>query len=143
MADTFDAEYNTKLIRHLFEKWHESRGHSEDDWLEHMDDQIDFKSLAMARGPGSEFSAPRLSKAEVGDYFRALGETWELIYYTNEQFIAQHDRVVVISKTAWRNRATGKEVTSPKADVFRLREGKIIEFFEFYDTAGLNEGACA
>jgi ketosteroid isomerase-like protein len=32
-------------------------------------------------------------------------------------------------------RKTGIVVESPKADVFRFRDGLIVEFFEFFDTA--------
>ena len=60
---------------------------------------------------------------------------WELIHFTPEEFIADGDRVVVLSSVAFRFRATGKVAESPKADVFRFRDGKIVEFFEFFDTA--------
>lgn len=43
--------------------------------------------------------------------------------------------VVVRSRFAFRNKQTGKSFESPKADFVRFRDGKIVEFFEFYDTA--------
>jgi ketosteroid isomerase-like protein len=30
---------------------------------------------------------------------------------------------------------TGKTAQSPEADIFRFRDGKIVEFVEFFDTA--------
>ncbi|MGL4462541.1 MAG: nuclear transport factor 2 family protein [Planctomycetia bacterium] len=36
---------------------------------------------------------------------------------------------------AYRHRETGKIAESPKADVVRFRDGQIVEFFEFFDTA--------
>ena len=44
-------------------------------------------------------------------------------------------RVVVLCDVSSRFRKTGKVAFTPKADIHRLRDGKICEFFEFYDTA--------
>ena len=52
-----------------------------------------------------------------------------------ENPIAQDDRVVVVSRVAFKSRITGKVAQSPKADIFRFRDGKIVEFIEFFDTA--------
>ena len=52
-----------------------------------------------------------------------------------EKYIAQGDRVVVISRITWRFKKTGKVVSTPKADVWRLANGKAVEYFEYYDTA--------
>ena len=54
------------------------------------------------------------------------------------QYIAEDDRVVVIGSVKWKNRETGKSVETGKVDVFRMRDGKIIEFCEFFDTAKAN-----
>lgn len=40
-----------------------------------------------------------------------------------------------LSSVAFRHRKTGKVAESPKADVFRFRDGLIVEFAEFFDTA--------
>jgi len=52
-----------------------------------------------------------------------------------DQFIAQGDRVVVLSRCTWRYKRTGKTVSTPKADSWRLADGKAVEYFEYYDTA--------
>ena len=58
-----------------------------------------------------------------------------MITYDMDDFIAQDDRVVVIGNVAWRNKATGKVAETPKVDIWRFRDGKVVEFAEFYDTA--------
>jgi len=58
-----------------------------------------------------------------------------------DEFIAQGDRVVVVGRVAWRNRQTGKTVDTPKVDVWRIRDGKAVDFVEFYDTARSLEAA--
>ena len=56
-------------------------------------------------------------------------------FVTPTEFIADGDRVVVLSTCAFRHRGSGKVAESPKADVYRFRDGQIVEFFEFFDTA--------
>ena len=58
-----------------------------------------------------------------------------MIEYVTEHFIAQGDRVVMLGRCAWRYKKTGKVVSTPKADVWRMADGKAVEFFEYYDTA--------
>jgi len=43
----------------------------------------------------------------------------------------------MLGSTAWRNRRTGKVVDTPKADLVTFRDGRIVDFTEFYDTAKL------
>jgi hypothetical protein len=41
----------------------------------------------------------------------------------------------VICSTGWRSKGTGKSFDASKVDVWRVWNGKIIAFFEHYDTA--------
>jgi uncharacterized protein len=43
----------------------------------------------------------------------------------------------VRGSTAWRNRKTGRDLDTPKADFWVFRDGKVVDFQEFYDTAAL------
>jgi ketosteroid isomerase-like protein len=80
-------------------------------------------------------SEPLRGKAAVARYFSELVQSWEMVRYTVDHFIAQGDRVAMLRQCTWKSRTTGKVVETPKADFFRFREGKIVEFWEFYDTA--------
>jgi hypothetical protein len=44
--------------------------------------------------------------------------------------------IVAYGRVEFRNKNTGIVFSSPKADVFRFKGDKIIEFMEYYDTAG-------
>jgi uncharacterized protein len=81
------------------------------------------------------FSAPRSSKTQILDYLEGLRRDWEMVSFDMNDFIAQDDRVVAIGRVVWRNKATGKIADTPKIDVWRFRDGKAIDFVEFYDTA--------
>ena len=70
-------------------------------------------------------------------YFQGLRDDWQMIHYTPDHFIVDGERVSVLSTMNWRHRKTGREMKSPKADFIRFQDGKIVEFYEFYDTAAL------
>ena len=101
-----------------------------------MADDAIFNSLAQG-AEGVEFTRKSVSKAEVDGYFEGLTGGWKMIHYTVDQYISQNDQVVMIGSTAWTNKSTGKIASTPKVDVIRMRDGKIIEFSEYYDTATL------
>ena len=128
------AHENVETLRKAYSLWHESRGGSVEHWLGLMAEDVTIRSLASA-AKTMEFAQPRDGRAEARHYFTALAAEWEMVRFTAEEFIAQGDRVVVLSRCAFRSRRTGREVESPKADVFRLRDGQIVEVMEFFDTA--------
>ncbi len=104
------------------------------EWMNLMDDSILFRSLA-GGAAGMEFTLDCHGKQDLLRYFAGLGNDWEMIHYTPEEFISEGDRVVVISTCGWKSRKSGKSVETPKCDIFRFKEGKIVDFYEFYDTA--------
>jgi len=58
-----------------------------------------------------------------------------MLHYEVHQLVAQDDAVFARCSTSWRNKRTGKTFDTPKADFWRLRDGKIVEFYEYFDTA--------
>ena len=77
------------------------------------------------------------SKDDFRRYFEGLLHDWEMIDYKTTVFIAEGDHVAMRGSTAWRNRHTGRVVDTPKADFWTFHDGKIVEFYELYDTAAL------
>lgn len=126
-------DYVSKL-REAYESWDTSKGTNHEKWLELMSDNVVFRSLA-GGSPGLEFTKECHSKEDVRGYFEGLAKDWEMLHYTPEQYIAEGDNVVVRGTCGWKNKHTRNIVQTPKADFFRFKDGKIIEFFEFYDTA--------
>lgn len=131
---------NVARLKEAYHQWHSSKGGSVAAWLELMADNVSVRSLANG-GPGAEFTQEIRSKAEFKRYFDGLLTDWEMIHYTTGQFIAEGDWVAMRGSTGWRNRATGRVVDTPKADFWRFRDGKVVEFHEFYDTAALFNAA--
>ncbi len=130
------ASDNVAKLKHAYRQWHESKGASVKAWLDLMVDDVRCYSIA-AGPPEAEFTAPINSKKDFERYFKGLLDDWEMIHYTTNEFIAEGERVAGRGSTAWRNRKTGKLVDTPKADFWTFRDGKAVEFHEFYDTAAL------
>jgi ketosteroid isomerase-like protein len=133
MGSTSD---NVAQLAAGYRQWHESKGASVKVWLDLMVDDVRCYSLA-GGAPGAEFTAAIHSKKDFERYFNDLLADWEMIHYTTDDIIAQGDHVAMRGSTAWRNRKTGKVVDTPKADFWTFRDGKVVEFHEFYDTAAL------
>jgi ketosteroid isomerase-like protein len=128
------ANPNVEKLRAAYKSWHDTLGDSMHKWFELMDDSVTFRSLA-GGAAGMEFTLDCHGKEELQRYFTGLRNDWQMVHYTPEEFIADGDRVVVISTCAFTSKKTGKSVETPKCDVFRFKNGKIIDFYEFYDTA--------
>ena len=128
------VDKNVRLLREGYRLWNESKASSVAHWMSMIADDVKWSSLADG-ATGLEFSRACGSKKEVARYFEELGREWELLHYTVGEFIAQGDRVVAIGSCAWKNRRTGNVLETPKADIIRMKDSKIVEFFEFFDTA--------
>ncbi|MEJ8856857.1 nuclear transport factor 2 family protein [Variovorax robiniae] len=131
---TAEEERNVEILREGYRLWHESRAESSDYWMKLMADDVHWRSLG-GGAAGSEFTRECSGKPLVQKYFEEMGSQWEMLGYDANEFIAQGDRVVMLGACRWRHRKTGKVVDSPKADVLRMRDGKLVDFMEFYDTA--------
>ena len=131
---------NVAKLKDAYRQWHETRGGSVKVWLDLMADDVKVYSLA-AGAPAAPFTAAINSKEEFKRYFAGLLQDWQMINYKTGQFIADGDRVAMLGSTAWRNRKTGREIDTPKADFWTFRDGRVVEFHELYDTAALAAAA--
>jgi ketosteroid isomerase-like protein len=125
---------NVAKLKQAYAEWDRTKGRSVDVWLQLFAEDVRFRSLA-GGAPGLEFTRESRSRQELKRYFEGLGQEWEMVHYTPEEFTAQDDRVVMRGSTAWRHRKTGNVFDTPKADFFTFRDGQVVDFFEFYDTA--------
>ncbi len=123
-----------ETLRKSQELWSSSKASSIEQWLALIDDDVTWTSLADG-APGMEFSKSVRGKAQVEQYFQQLAEDWEMLDCKMDDFISEGDRVVAIGTHSWKHRRTGKSVTTPKVEIVRVKDGKIVEFFEMYDTA--------
>ena len=128
------TDANIATLKDAYQRWHTSKAASVDHWLDLMTDDVQFGSLA-GGAIEMQFTRPSCCKDEVVRYFAGLTAEWEMIYYHVDEYVAQDDRVVALCHVSFRNKKTGNTLVTAKADVHKFRDGKICEFFEFYDTA--------
>ena len=131
---------NVETLKDAYQRWHDSKAGSVDHWLSLMTNDVNFRSLAEG-AKTMEFTRTSSCKDDVKRYFAGLTADWEMINYRIDEYIAQDDRVVALGHVSFKNKRTGKVLETPKADFHRFRDGKICEFFEFYDTAQAIEKA--
>jgi uncharacterized protein len=129
---------NLAKLQHVYAQWNESKGKNEQAWLDIMADDVRVRTLARG-GPGVEFTTEMRSKAELDRYLTGLREEWQMIYYRADEFVVDGDKIAVMGWTAWTNRKTGRKFETPKADFAVFRDGKIVKWTEFYDTAAIQD----
>ncbi|MET1411258.1 nuclear transport factor 2 family protein [Roseibium sp. HPY-6] len=136
------ADDNLSALKRCYELWNETKGESVEAWLDLLDDKVDFKSLAMAQDPAIDFTKPSHGKAEVAQYLEGLKADWSMEHYTITDYVADGNTICAYGSTAWTNKKTGKHMETPKLDYIKFENGKIVFFFEFYDTASMISCAC-
>src|SRR5262249_23984101 len=121
-------------LKEAYDEWNRTHARSSKAWIELLAEDVCCHSLA-GTVPGMQFTEPLHGKAAMLRCLSELSKNWELVHYTPGSFIAQGDYVAVLGNCAWRSLKTGKEVATPKADFFRFHHGRVVELWEFYDTA--------
>jgi ketosteroid isomerase-like protein len=81
------------------------------------------------------FSGARRGRAQVGEFFATLAQQQEAVRFEPRDFVAGDDRVVALGSYEWKVRGTGRTWRSDFVHVFTVRDGKIVRFQEYTDTA--------
>lgn len=128
---------NVAILKRGYEDWDNSKGAGTDYLMNIFHNDVQFMSLADGVAEEVAFTKSHKGKDNFLTYVDGLTRDWEMIFYRIDEYIAQGDRVVAIGSTSWRNKKTRKVVTTPKVDIWRMKNGKGVEFAEYYDTAKL------
>jgi ketosteroid isomerase-like protein len=131
---------NVARLAAAYAEWARIKAADHRCWLDLAADDVTLRSLAGGRTEMA-FTKPRDGKAELLGYLTELTDAWDMVEYEMGDFIAEGDRVVAIGRVAWRSKANGAVAETPKIDVWRFKDGKAVEFHEFYDTARVYEVA--
>ncbi len=128
-----DTAANVGVLKKAYHRSHESKGRDVDHWLGIVEDDIKFGSLAEGADPIA-FARDYDGRQALRRYFDGLLADWEMIRYTVDKFVADGDAVFARGSRAWKNKRTGKIADTPKVDFWHFRNGKAVEFYEYYDT---------
>lgn len=95
------------------------------------DMQIDWMG-----GPENEpYSGSHRGREMFARHLRMLHETFEYTDFRVVDMVAAGDRVATRLKLGMRHRSSGTEFVIDAADFWTVRDGKIVEYIEYYDTA--------
>jgi uncharacterized protein len=100
--------------------------------LDLFDTNIEWRSPHFE---GSPFKGSYNGREAVGEFFQKLGEVEEFSLFEPREFIAQGDKVVVLGAFAATVKTTGRNYQSDWIHIFNVRDGKVTNFFEMFDTA--------
>lgn len=73
--------------------------------------------------------------AVLANVFAKLGSEWDGFSAVTEQFVADGDTVVALGEYGGTYKTTGKSFSAPFAHVWTLRDGKVVRFQQYTDTA--------
>lgn len=126
---------NLATLERAYERWGRTKGGNVDEILDLFRDDVEMRSVLVPDVP-SDLSGIHAQREQAAAYFEALLRDWEMLYFDVDRYIADGDDIVMVGRMGWRNRATGNEVHSPKVDIWQFRDGKVVSFFELFDSLG-------
>jgi len=127
---------NPNILRQIktrYKTWDRGKGKTGQLFVDLMTEDATFRSI----GGGVEamqFTREHRGKEKILAYFEGLMQDWQMIFYNVRLFLVQGDTLAVVCECAWKQRHTGKIVHSPKLDIIRVKDGKMHDFFEYFDT---------
>lgn len=130
-----DNDLPIDQVSDAYRLWRESRGGNSDQIIALMADGVRMRSVLSPSLP-DDLAADRKSIAEARQYFEIIARDWEMLDYPQEKIVADQDTVVWIGRCRWRHRFTGREIETPKVDVWTFQGGKAVSFLEMFDSLG-------
>jgi len=91
--------------------------------------------LTVPEVENSPFAGPWHGRRSVEEFFNLFSDTQEITDFEPREFIAQGEKVVVLGRRTSTVRSTGRHYSTEWVHVFTVRDGKLVSFHEFYDTA--------
>lgn len=124
---------NTKVVQDAYAAF--GRGDVEA-LLGYFDENIVWKPVTGVAGHVPT-AGERRGKASVGEFFKIVSEQVNFLRFEPREFVAQGDKVVAIGHYVAKV-PTGRGFESDFVMVFALRDGKVVQFQEFSDSAAIN-----
>ena len=122
-------------VADAYAQWRDTRAGNIDQIIYLMADEIEMRSVLDPELP-DDLAAVRKTKAEARQYFEIVNRDWEMVDYIQDKIVADGDTIVWIGHCEWRHRGTGRQLHSPKVDIWTFRDGKAVSFLEMFDSLG-------
>jgi uncharacterized protein len=101
-----------------------------------VDEGVEWEGVKGAEGVAPQ-AGLRRGKPAVAEFFQLVGSTLDFHAFEPREFIAQGDAVVAIGYYKTTVKATGRGSSGDWVMVFNFRDGKIVRFREFTDSAAV------
>jgi ketosteroid isomerase-like protein len=88
---------------------------------------------------GVPFAGARTGRESVGEFFATIDSSQETLRFDPRQLIAEGDTVVALGNYQWKVKSNSREFGGDFAHVFTIRDGKIVAFNEYMDTAACRD----
>ena len=125
------SESNVEIVRRGYEAF--GRGDIAG-LLALLDEQVRW----VTPGPSTlATSGRRTGRQEVGAFFGAVNDLFDIQRFEPSEFVAQGDLVVVLGSETARARSTGVLLELDWVHVFTVRNGMVVAFQEHFDTAAV------
>ncbi len=130
------AQSNADKVRRAYARWEASRGVDADSFLDLLAEDVVMRSL-LNPPDLHPLAQDRHGKEFARDYLESLALNLEMLDFPTDQVVAEGNTVVWIGSCRWRDRKTGAETWTPKADVWHFRaDGLATSVMEYFDTLG-------
>jgi ketosteroid isomerase-like protein len=136
MVNHVTAATNLATLQGAYSRWASTKGGTAAEILDMFDENVEMVSALPADVPDA-VAGTHLGRAGAAAYFEGLLRDWEMVDWEVQHYVDGGDMIAVVSRCAWRNKATGNVIDTPKIDVHSFNAaGKVIRFQEAYDTLG-------
>jgi ketosteroid isomerase-like protein len=135
-----DSDLPLEKLRSAYDNWRSTKGGNLNEVLDLFDDQIEMHSV-LEPNVKHELARVQVTREDTKKYFGELLDNWEMIDFPTEKILAEGDTVVWIGRCHWKSKKDGKELDTPKIDVWKFRNGKAVRFFEMFDSLGFAKAA--
>ena len=88
---------------------------------------------------GVPFAGARTGRASLAEFFQSVGTSQEPLSFEPRELIAEGDKVVALGSYQWRVKSNSREFGGEFAHVFTIRDGKVVAFNEYMDTAACRD----
>jgi uncharacterized protein len=95
-------------------------------------DEIEWQGVESELIP---FAGVYRGREQVSRFFSELAQAQDVMMFEPQTFIAEDDKVAVTGQSSWRVKSTGQTYDNPWAHVFTIRDGKVVSFQQYNDTA--------
>jgi len=124
-----NEQENTRIVRQSYELFKSGDIQA---LLDLYSEDIDFQLPEIENVP---FAGKHKGRKGTAGFFQSVNEAQDVLAFNPQEFIAQGDKVVVLGNYSWRVKANGREYSSDWAHIVTVRDGKIVGFKEYMDTA--------